>query len=132
MTGYNMTYTLLSMRLSQQLKNARINAKLNQEQLAEKLNVDQSTISRIERGLAESVDTIERWLDACGCSLEAQNVGAGKTGQQLAAILSDLPPERIDDLLKIGRFLAACKDEEDRSLLLGMVDRFGRTRAGAA
>lgn len=51
----------------EQLYKARQAAKLTQKELAEKMNVRQPVIARLERGRGNiTIDTIRRYADACG------------------------------------------------------------------
>ena len=53
------------------LARAREQVGLSQRELAAKANIPQASVSRVERGLiSPRASTIERWLEACGMTLE--------------------------------------------------------------
>ena len=56
--------------LAELLKNVRLECKLSQEKLAERIGYSRKTISRIENGQEEAKYRIfYRWLNACGKQL---------------------------------------------------------------
>ncbi len=53
------------------LRQARIEAALSQQELAERLGVTQQAVSRVEQWSSNpTVDLMRRWLEACGARLE--------------------------------------------------------------
>jgi transcriptional regulator with XRE-family HTH domain len=65
LTRYSLGSTFISMEFSERLKLAREAAKLTQEQLAQKSGVKQGTISKIERGDADSSTFTVQLAIAC-------------------------------------------------------------------
>lgn len=72
------------MKAARLLRLARRRAGLTQRELARRLGVPQSQIARIESGAAvPRVDTLDRFLSACGETLESAprpGIGVDKTG----------------------------------------------------
>lgn len=64
-------YTDEVQHLGARLRQLRIKRGLKQEELAERLDVDQSTVSNVERGkTGTGISTLIQWVDECGGSLE--------------------------------------------------------------
>jgi len=57
-------------QVSSELAKARREAKMTQSQVAEAMSTTQSVISRIERGTNVSIETLERYVAACGRHLQ--------------------------------------------------------------
>ena len=68
-TDFNIEYLVAS-----ELERARKEAKMTQQQVAEAMATTQSVISRIERGANVSIETIERYVVACGRHLQVKVV----------------------------------------------------------
>lgn len=63
------------MTTAEMLRAARDRAGLTQRELAVAADVPQASVSRIERGLiSPRGTTIERWLAACGMTLESRSI----------------------------------------------------------
>jgi transcriptional regulator with XRE-family HTH domain len=79
------------------LRDARHRAKLTQRQLAQKSEMPQETIARIERGRADPrVNTLDRLLAACEFGLEVMpRLGIGIDRTQIQARLSGSMEERL-------------------------------------
>ena len=60
--------------IAKELHKARTKAKLSQAQLAERMGTTQSVVSRIERGGNVSVETLVRYVSACGATLRVKVV----------------------------------------------------------
>jgi len=60
----------LEYAIAKELQSARQNASLSQKQLAEKMGTTQSVISRIEHGYNVSINTLEKYAQACGKHVE--------------------------------------------------------------
>ena len=90
------------------LKSLRVEAGLNQVDLAEKLGITQGALSRIERGAATTTEVIERWVQICGGSIRID----GRTGlaPELAKLLNLARGLNDDDLrvlVQVARGLPA-------------------------
>ena len=57
-------------QVASELARARQDAKMTQRQVAEAMSTTQSVISRIERGTNVSIETLERYVAACGRHLQ--------------------------------------------------------------
>lgn len=57
-------------RLAGQLINARSNAGLSQQELAQRMGTSQSTVARLESGHKPSIKSLERYAEAVGMKLE--------------------------------------------------------------
>ena len=66
-TDFNIEYLVAS-----ELERARKEAKMTQKQVAEAMATTQSVISRIERGANVSIETLERYVIACGRHLQVK------------------------------------------------------------
>lgn len=81
------------------LRQARRRAGLTQRQLAERLGVPQSQIAKIESGaVIPRVDTLDRFLRACGETLEALpriGIGVDRTGFREMRKLT--PRQRLEE-----------------------------------
>ena len=59
------------MAIAKLLYDIRKKAGLSQKQIAEKMNTNQATVAKLERGKRNmTIDTIERYAIACGARLE--------------------------------------------------------------
>ena len=102
-----LNYSIIGVRLKQ----ARINKKITQEELAEKLDVSVTYISRIERG--STAITLKR-LSAM-CNLLEVSMGeilddvSPKSASYLNNAFSDLlkncPPEKLDLIYKLAKII---------------------------
>lgn len=61
-------------QVSSELAKARREAKMTQSQVAEIMNTTQSVISRIERGTNVSIETLAKYVEACGRRLQVKVV----------------------------------------------------------
>ncbi len=61
-------------QVASELSKARRGAKLTQQQVAKAMSTTQSVISRIERGTNVSIETLERYVAACGRHLQVKVV----------------------------------------------------------
>jgi len=61
-------------QVASELAKARREAKMTQHQVAEAMSTTQSVISRIERGTNVSIETLERYVVACGRHLQVKVV----------------------------------------------------------
>ena len=59
-------------KVAVELHNARERAQLTQTQLAERMGTTQSVVSRIERGVNVSLETLARYANACGAKLDVR------------------------------------------------------------
>ncbi len=66
---FNIEYQVAS-----ELSKARRDAQLTQMQVAKAMSTTQSVISRIERGTNVSIETLERYVAACGRHLQVKVV----------------------------------------------------------
>lgn len=91
------------------LLHARSKAGFTQRQLAERAEVAQSTVARIESGVHEpQVSTLDRLLRACGSQLDVVPVrGIGVDGSLIEMILRATPAERVSAAGRETRKLAA-------------------------
>lgn len=78
------------------LADARARAGLSQRGLASRSGIPQASVSRIERRhILPRADTVERWLSACGMSLETRPIpGGGVDRTLIRARLAMTPLER--------------------------------------
>jgi transcriptional regulator with XRE-family HTH domain len=53
----------------EQIRRARLEKGLQQDELADRVGVARMTVSRLERGQSVSVDTALRALSECGCAI---------------------------------------------------------------
>lgn len=61
----------LGLQIAKTVYDARISAKLTQQQLAEKLHTQQSYIAEVERGRRNlTIGTLDRYVEACGRHIE--------------------------------------------------------------
>jgi len=60
--------------VAREVAKARADAGMTQRQLAEAMGTTQSVISRIERGANVSIETLQRYVTACGHSLQVRVV----------------------------------------------------------
>jgi transcriptional regulator with XRE-family HTH domain len=88
------------------LRLIRIEAGLTQVQLAEKLNITQGMISRIERGDTTSTDVVERWANICNGIVRIEG-SSGRTPemQKLLQVLPELSSDDMRRLITIARGL---------------------------
>ncbi|MCD8310486.1 MAG: helix-turn-helix domain-containing protein [Prevotellaceae bacterium] len=71
--------SLYAYRIGEAIKNARINKKMTQEQLGEKVGVKKSQISHIEHGYSITIPTMSKLFCALGISTATLDLGvAGK------------------------------------------------------
>lgn len=55
------------MKISKQLKMARIDAELDQAGLAERAGINKTSVSQIEAGKTDPrASTVKKWAEACG------------------------------------------------------------------
>ena len=100
------------MKPSATLRDARRLANLTQRQLAERAQVPQATVGRIEAGLiTPRVDTLEKLLRAAGQELSAgPRPGIGVDRTQIRELLRLTPRQRLvlaaGDAAGIGRLMA--------------------------
>ena len=103
----SLNYSIIGMRLKQ----ARINKKITQEQLAEKLDVSVAYISRIERG-STSIN-LKRLSEICALldvsEGEILSGAATESASYLNTAFSDLlkncPTEKIDLIYQIAKVI---------------------------
>ena len=102
-----LNYSIIGVRLKQ----ARINQKITQEELAEKLDVSVAYISRVERGSTKI--NLKRLAEICSILNVSQGeILEGTTPTSvsyLTTALSDLlkncPPEKMDLIYKISKVI---------------------------
>ena len=94
-----------------ELKRLRQIAGLKQDELASEIAVDQTTISSIEVGRREpSTDVLLRWVRRCGGRVEVIMPGD--------ASLTDVPPERMQSVLKVVRGFLKADPRTQQAILL--------------
>lgn len=64
-------------RIGEAIKNARLKQNLTQEELGEKIGVQKSQISRMERGYSISIPSMSRVFRALGISTATLDLGIG-------------------------------------------------------
>lgn len=97
--------------IGERLKQARLNKKLTQEKLAEKLDVSVAFLSRIERG--SSLINLKRLNEICSIlditEGEILNVVSKDSNSYLnkdfSDLLKDCPPEKISLIYKIAKVI---------------------------
>ena len=88
------------------LKTLRIEAGLNQVDLAEKLGITQGALSRIERGTGTTTDVVERWVQVCEGTIRIEGkAGLGHELDKLVNLARMLDPEDMRILLLVARGL---------------------------
>jgi transcriptional regulator with XRE-family HTH domain len=94
------------------LRYARRRAGLTQRELAERANVPQPAIARIERGrVSPRMDTLVPLLEAAGFALElAPRIGQGVDRSLIRSCLARSPEERIRAATAAARNLAEFRD----------------------
>lgn len=97
LTAHSMGSNLRRMNFGDRLKRARSYANLTQQGLADKSGVKQGTISKIERGDADSSTFIVQLSKACGVSSEWLAVG---DGQMLSPTSSTSQDEEVLEMIK--------------------------------
>ena len=97
--------------IGERLKQARLNKRLTQEKLAEKLDVSVAFLSRIERG--SSLISLKRLNQICsilditegeilnGVSKDSQ----GYLNKDFSILLKDCPPEKISLIYNIAKII---------------------------
>jgi transcriptional regulator with XRE-family HTH domain len=91
-----------SLPLRDRLRKLRLEAGLSQRALCRKIDVDESYISRLERGQrAPSVEVLRRWADACGVEVAVLDPAAG-----LADLVAALRPADVDRVRRYAEALA--------------------------
>lgn len=93
------------------LREARVRAKLNQRQLAQRAGSTQSVVARIETGeVSPRWDTVVRLLRVAGFDLAAHLVPRPVVGSHMMRdvqrILQLSPEDRLREVGAIGRFVA--------------------------
>lgn len=104
----SLNYNIIGLRL----KEARLNKKITQENLAEKMDVSVAYISRIERG-SSSVN-LKRLSEICSIlevsEGEILNGTSSSSPSYLSEAFNDLikncPPEKTDLIYKVARVIA--------------------------
>ncbi len=102
-----LNYSIIGVRLKQ----ARLNRKITQEQLAEKLDVSVTYISRIERGSTNI--NLKRLSEICDIlSITEGEIlnGTSKTSpiylsKEFNDLLKNCPPEKIDLVYKMAELI---------------------------
>ena len=102
-----LNYSIIGVRLKQ----ARLNKKITQEQLAEKLDVSVTYISRIERGSTNI--NLKRLSEICDIlSITEGEIlnGTSKTSpiylsKEFNDLLKNCPPEKIDLVYKMAELI---------------------------
>ena len=64
-------------RIGEAIKNARLKQNLTQEELGERIGVQKSQISRMERGYSISIPTMSRVFKALGIATASLDLGIG-------------------------------------------------------
>ena len=64
-------------RIGEAIKNARLKQNLTQEELGERIGVQKSQISRMERGYSISIPTMSRVFKALGIATATLDLGIG-------------------------------------------------------
>jgi len=103
-----LNYSIIGLRI----KEARLNKKITQEILAEKIDVSVAYISRIERG--SSAINLKRLSEICSILEVSEgdilNGASSDSPSYLSEAFSDLikncPPEKTDLIYKVARVIA--------------------------
>lgn len=109
LTHYSLGSSFKTMEFSERLRLAREAAKLTQEQLAQKSGVKQGTISKIERGDADSSTFTVQLAIACGVRPEWLAIGSGAMIDEYGMaeiIASKLDAKERAAWYRIGRSLS--------------------------
>lgn len=102
-----LNYSIMGMRLKQ----ARIDKKLTQEDLAEKLDVSVAYISRVERGTTQI--NLKRLAEICNALEVSQGEilegvvpqGSSYLNSALSDLLKNCPAEKMDLIYKIAKVI---------------------------
>lgn len=124
--GNNNTWglNLQSMKLGERLRQARLHAKLSQEQLGELAGCGQAVVSKIERGDQDTTSYIARLAKACQVSVEwlDEEIGEMLPSARVLVVEEDSPmylihqtAQKMDEktqrqYLKIGNSLVEPED----------------------
>lgn len=103
----SLNYTIIGVRLKQ----ARLNKKITQEQLAEMIDVSVTYVSRIERGSTNI--NLKRLSELCDILEVSEGEilnGTSSTSpsyltKEFNDLLKSCPPEKIDLIYKIAEFI---------------------------
>jgi len=103
----SINYTIIGARLKQ----ARINKKITQEQLAEKLDVSVTYISRIERGSSKiNLPRLSQFCDILDVTEGAILNGTSSNSpsyltREFNDLLKNCPPDKIDLIYNISKLI---------------------------
>ena len=110
--------------LLKQLVQARLEAGLTHDQLAERLGVSRATISRIESGKRGTYTAlVRRWFHECGYRVESISLGETSRTSELADALGLLSVDDLDLALRVMRLLPGL-DARGRRSLVGIVEAY--------
>jgi transcriptional regulator with XRE-family HTH domain len=95
------------------LRGIRLQAKLQQTELAARLNVSQGTVSRIERGVGTTSELLERWAAECGAHIQIARPGSDDPLAALRLrVQSIAEPSRLDLVQRAALALASLPADE--------------------
>ena len=92
--------------LADELRRLRLESGLQQTELASRLGLAQSHVSRIENGTPTTTTVLEAWLRECGASIAVARRDAADPLAPLLDAARALPPDHLTRLLRIARALA--------------------------
>lgn len=109
-------------QLGAELRSVREEAGLSQDQLAAKLGLTRTQVSRIETGARSTgIDVVRRWYRECGYELDAAQVGTPEQATSLALAVAHLPEGQLDAVIAVVRAWPRLS-ERARGRILGIAD----------
>lgn len=91
--------------LAEELRRLRQEAGLQQTELADRLGVAQSHISRIENGTPTTTTVLEGWIRECSATMTVRRRDAKDPTAPLVELAGALSPEQLARLVRIARAL---------------------------
>lgn len=117
--------TAEDLEIARQLRDARAAAKIRQVDLARRLGVTQSTISRIERGeQGTTPGTVIRWLAECGYAFRSVSMGGNHKAVKLALAVDRVDEDGMQVLVTLANAWPKL-DTTTRRAISGLVATFG-------
>jgi transcriptional regulator with XRE-family HTH domain len=108
--------------LGAKLRGMREKAGLSQVELAKRLKIARSQVSRVETGARSTeIEVLERWYRECGYTLETVQVGTAAQANSLALAVAAVPKDQIDAVLAVVAAWPTLPDLK-RGRILGIIE----------